>query len=154
MVGVSTSDEFDFELRSMVGHLIRVSQQVHHSLWSSEIGDIHLTSPQFAILHVLAQEQPLDQRTLGLRASLDRSTVAEIVSRLTLRGLLECTEDPGDGRKKRVALSQYGEEVHRSARVRAFQINEKLLEGVSTADKVSLTRILETIADKHQRSNS
>ena len=31
----SAASEFDldFELRSTVGHLIRVSQQVHYSLW-------------------------------------------------------------------------------------------------------------------------
>lgn len=152
MVEVSVTDEFDvdFELRSTVGHLIRVSQQVHYSLWSSHDGDMQLTSPQFAILHVLAHEQPLDQRTLGLRSSLDRSTVADIVSRLTRRGLLECSVDPKDGRRKRVMLSEHGLKTHQLAAISALEINESLLAPVSAADSISLLRILNQIAKYHE----
>lgn len=148
----SMASEFDldFELRSTVGHLIRVSQQVHYSLWSKKIDDIQLTSPQFAVLHVLAHEQPLDQRTIGLRSSLDRSTVADIVSRLVGRGLLESSDDPNDGRRKRIMLTELGRQIHQSAAVSALEINESLLSPVSTSDRLTLLAILNQIVRYHE----
>lgn len=152
MAQVSTGSEFDldFELRSTVGHLIRVSQQVHYSLWSNKVGDIQLTSPQFAVIHVLAHEQPLDQRTIGLRSSLDRSTVADIVSRLTRRGLLEYRVDPDDGRRKLIMLTKFGYQIHKVAAVSALEINESFLSSISTADRLSLHRILNQIVQHHE----
>ena len=47
-----------------------------------------ITSPQFAVLNALFLEPNIDQRTLGDRVALDRSTVAEIVARLTARKLI------------------------------------------------------------------
>lgn len=148
----SMASEFDldFELRSTVGHLIRVSQQVHYSLWWKKIDDIQLTSPQFAVLHVLAHEQPLDQRTIGLRSSLDRSTVADIVSRLVGRGLLESSDDPNDGRRKRIMLTELGRQIHQSAAVSALEINESLLSPVSTSDRLTLLAILNQIVRYHE----
>lgn len=148
----SMASEFDldFELRSTVGHLIRVSQQVHYSLWSKKIDDIQLTSPQFAVLHVLAHEQPLDQRTIGLRSSLDRSTVADIVSRLVGRGLVESSDDPNDGRRKRIMLTELGRQIHQSAAVSALEINESLLSPVSTSDRLTLLAILNQIVRYHE----
>ena len=127
-----------------------MSQQVHYSLWSKKIDDIQLTSPQFAVLHVLAHEQPLDQRTIGLRSSLDRSTVADIVSRLVGRGLLESSDDPNDGRRKRIMLTELGRQIHQSAAVSALEINESLLSPVSTSDRLTLLAILNQIVRYHE----
>ncbi len=147
---VTNKFDLDFELRNTVGHLIRVSEQVHYSLWSKKISEIQLTSPQFAVLHVLADEQPLDQRTIGLRASLDRSTVADIVSRLVRRGLVESGSDPNDGRRKRITLSELGRKIHQSAAVSALEINESLLSPVTTSERLSLLTILNKIVQYHE----
>ena len=85
----------------MVGFLIRVSQQVHYSLWNASDDVSGLTSPQFAVLHALAHQQPLDQTELGERASLDRSTLANIVTRLSARGFVART-----GRRRRTSQSR------------------------------------------------
>jgi DNA-binding MarR family transcriptional regulator len=139
----------DFELRDMVGHLIRVTQQVHFSLWGDGIGEDRLTSPQFAVLHVLAHQQPLDQRTVGDRASLDRSTVTDIVGRLVERGIVERTYDAADARRRLVQLTDHGLMVHRAAAIRASAINESLLEAIDDGERDSLLRILNKILDHH-----
>jgi MarR family transcriptional regulator, temperature-dependent positive regulator of motility len=139
----------DFELRDTVGHLIRVTQQVHFSLWGDGIGEDRLTSPQFAVLHVLAHQQPLDQRTVGDRASLDRSTVTDIVGRLVERGIVERTYDAADARRRLVRLTARGLMVHRAAAIRASAINESLLEAIDDGERDSLLRILNKILDHH-----
>lgn len=149
-MGDADEEQLDLELRTTVGHLIRVSQQVHHSLWSSQIGELQLTSPQFAVLYVLAQEPSMDQSVVGARASLDRSTVAEIVSRLVDRRLVYRAPDPHDGRRRRITISDVGRELQRRAVGRALVINESLLAAINSEDRESLLRILSQIVGYHE----
>jgi MarR family transcriptional regulator, temperature-dependent positive regulator of motility len=144
----TTSAAIDFEFGDMVGHLIRVSQQVHATLWSSAFGVHGLTSPQFAVLHVLAREDALDQTTLGERASLDRTTVAQIVTRLARRGFVARARDELDGRRNLVIMTNAGRSAHAAASRGAYEINETLLRSVSAEDRDVLVRVLgEIIAD-------
>ena len=124
------------------------SRFIIHS--GQKIDDVQLKSPQFAVLHVLTHEQPLDQRTIGLRSSLDRSTVADIVSRLVRRGLIESSDDPNDGRRKWIMRSELGRRIHQSAAVSALEINESLLFPVSTSEQLSLLAILNKIVHYHE----
>ena len=138
-----------FELGDMVGYLIRVSQQVHYSLWQS--GDVDgLTSPQFAVLHALAHEEPLDQTALGERASLDRTTVANIVTRLTRRGFVTRQRDRVDARRNLVMLTDAGRAAHGVALRGAYEINEKLLLSTTMKDREELVRILSKLIANHR----
>ncbi|MFJ9770935.1 MarR family winged helix-turn-helix transcriptional regulator [Kitasatospora sp. NPDC101157] len=98
-----------------IGYLIRVGQQVHTKLWSEHVG-AELTAPQFAVLDALELEPGADQRTVGELASLDKATMAEMVSRLVRRGLVQRRRDPSDGRRNLLSLSPAGQDLlHRSA---------------------------------------
>jgi DNA-binding MarR family transcriptional regulator len=76
-------------------------------LWNEEVSHT-ITSPQFAALNALYSEPNLDQRRLGQRISLDRSTMAEVVSRLHARGLIRTERDRHDGRRKTINLTPKG----------------------------------------------
>ena len=142
----------DFDLDTMVGYLIRVSQQVHYSLWNSARDVGGLTSPQFAVLHALAHEHPLDQTALGERTSLDRTTLAEIVTRLSKRGLVARTRDTEDGRRNLVTITDVGREVHDVAAVGAYEINERFLSAVPPEDRELLVRVLSQIIATHREN--
>src|ERR1700704_2335218 len=81
------------------GHLLRRALQVMNLLWAEEVSRT-ITSPQFAALNALHREPDIDQRPLGERISLDRSTMADVVARLTQRGAVEWARDARDGRRK------------------------------------------------------
>ncbi|MFJ6216056.1 MarR family winged helix-turn-helix transcriptional regulator [Streptomyces sp. NPDC092296] len=110
-----------------VGYLIRVAQQVHTRLWNEHVGP-EVTAPQFSVLDVLAHEPGIDQRTVGERASLDKATMAEMVSRLVRRGLLLRRRDPSDGRRNLLALSPAGHEVLRQCAPGVQTVQRLLLE--------------------------
>ncbi|GCD91156.1 MarR family winged helix-turn-helix transcriptional regulator [Nocardioides sp. LS1] len=150
----NNSGEFDFELVDQVGYLIRVSQQVHFALWNSSDDVGGLTSPQFAVLHNLAHNEPLDQTELGGLASLDRSTLANIVTRLAERGLVRRTRDTVDGRRNLVSLTPEGKAVHAGAVLGAYKINETLLTSMPESDRKSLLRILGTLISKHREAST
>ncbi len=89
------------------GHLLRRALQVMNVLWDKEVSHT-ITSPQFAALNALYREPRIDQVTLGQRISLDRSTAADVVSRLSSRGLVRSERDARDGRRKVISLTPKG----------------------------------------------
>ncbi|MFI5283355.1 MAG: MarR family winged helix-turn-helix transcriptional regulator, partial [Candidatus Dormibacterales bacterium] len=95
------------DLMQHPGHLLRRAVQAMNFLWDEEVSHT-ITSPQFAALNALYGEPGLDQQTLGRRISLDRSTVAEVVARLSGRGLIRTERDSRDGRRKVIKLTTKG----------------------------------------------
>ncbi|MFK8910939.1 MarR family winged helix-turn-helix transcriptional regulator [Streptomyces sp. YS-3] len=134
------------DLSSHPGHLARRLQQVHHLLWNTMVSE-QTTSPQFAVLNTLVAAPGLDQRTVGERVGLDRSTIAEVVSRLTRRGLLRKTRDPRDGRRSRLAVTEEGRAVHRELTVRTGRMNEVFLAPLDPAEQGVFLDLLRRVAD-------
>ena len=90
------------------GYLIRRAQQVHNTLWSERLATT-ITPPQFAVLTALSVEGGVDQRHLGEIASLDKSSVADVVARLTAQRWIERARDPHDGRRNLLRLAPAAE---------------------------------------------
>lgn len=134
------------DLSSHPGHLARRLQQVHHLLWNTMVSE-QTTSPQFAVLNTLVASPSLDQRSVGERVGLDRSTIAEVVSRLTRRGLLRKTRDPRDGRRSRLAVTDEGRAAHRELTARTARMNEVFLAPLDPAEQGVFLDLLRRVAD-------
>lgn len=91
-------------LSDFCGHLLRRAQQWHNALWFGEVGD-ECTTPQFAVLAVLAEHPGIDQRRLAEFVSLDSSSAADVVVRLTAKGWIIRRRDSADARRNLLALS-------------------------------------------------
>lgn len=140
---MSTSHE---DLRRHPGHLIRRAQQVHTWLWNAEVSS-EVTSPQFAVLYALRAEPDIDQKTLGERVSLDRSTTAEIAARLTGRGLVRRFRDPRDARRNLLRLTPLGLRTTGRLIARAARMNRMLVSVLSECEQAELLRMLNIVVD-------
>lgn len=129
----------------VVGYLIRVAQQVHTRLWT-EHASAELTAPQHAVLAALAEEPGIDQRTVGERASLDKATMAELVSRLVRRGLVLRRRDPADGRRNLLALSPAGAHLLDQVGAGVRQVQCQLLGPLEEAERERLVELLAAVA--------
>lgn len=127
------------------GHLIRCAQQVHTSMFADEF-DRELTGPQYAVLHVLAQWPGINQQTLGERAALDKSTVADLVARLVGKGWVVRQRDPADGRGRILQLSADAESAvgHLAPRVAAVQ--DRLLAPLRAPEREAFLHQLAQVA--------
>lgn len=134
------------DLSSHPGHLARRLQQVHYLLWNTMVSE-ETTSPQFAVLNTLVAAPGLDQRTVGERVGLDRSTIAEVITRLTRRGLLRKTRDPRDGRRSRLTVTDEGRAVHGELTVRTARMNEVFLAPLAPAEQSVFLDLLRRVAD-------
>lgn len=116
-------------LRMAPGHLLRRAERVHTREWTGLVGS-EPTSPQFALLSVVAWQPGIDQGTAGEIASLDSSTTADIVSRLVRKGWLYTQLDPTDRRRKHLHLERDSRTGLRSITRRAAKVQERLLKSL------------------------
>src|SRR5439155_2934014 len=131
------------------GHLIRRAQQALNLVWSEEVSKT-ITSPQFDVLNALFQEPNIDQRTLGDRVALDRSTVAEIVARLTARKLVYWNRHATDGRRKTIQLTARGERSLQELIPRTHRMTHRLVGALKPAEQAELLRLLTTMVRAHE----
>ncbi|MEU5635927.1 MarR family winged helix-turn-helix transcriptional regulator [Streptomyces rishiriensis] len=134
------------DLTSHPGHLARRLQQAHYLLWNTMVSE-EITSPQFAVLNALVAEPGLDQRTVGERVGLDRSTVAEVISRLTRRALLDKVRDPQDGRRFLLRLTEDGLRTHRRLTVRTARMNQVFLSPLSAEEQSLFLELIQRVSD-------
>ena len=145
------------DLHDHPGHLLRRAQQVHTWLWNAEVS-METTSPQFAVLDALRQEHDIDQKTIGERVSLDRSTTAEVLSRLASRQLIQRRRDQKDGRRNLIRLTRKGEQTLLDLVPRAVRMNHLLTSVLSDGERRTLldmlNRLVEADEDLRKRLES
>ncbi|WP_405824394.1 MarR family winged helix-turn-helix transcriptional regulator [Streptomyces sp. NBC_01390] len=134
------------DLSTHPGHLARRLQQAHYLLWNTMVSE-EITSPQFAVLNALVAEPGLDQRTVGERVGLDRSTVAEVVSRLGRRDLIDKVRDPEDGRRSLLRPTGEGVRTHRKLTVRTARMNQVFLAPLSAGEQTVFLDLIQRVAD-------
>jgi DNA-binding MarR family transcriptional regulator len=132
------------------GHLLRRAVQVMNVLWNEEVSHT-ITSPQFAALNALYCEPNLDQRTLGQRISLDRSTMAEVVSRLSARGLIRTERHPSDGRRKTINLTQKGLQSVKQLIPRTHAMTNRLVGPLDEKQRDDLLGLLTKVVGANER---
>ncbi|OLC49219.1 MAG: hypothetical protein AUH80_01660 [Chloroflexi bacterium 13_1_40CM_4_65_16] len=132
------------------GHLLRRAVQAMNLLWDEEVSHT-ITSPQFAALNALYGEPNLDQRTLGLRISLDRSTMAEVVARLSARGLIGTERDTRDGRRKTITLTTKGLHAVQQLIPRTHAMTARLVGPLDARQRDELLRLLTEVVRANER---
>lgn len=95
-------------LWSRPGYLIRRLHQIHCALFLEELREANLTPVQYGLLTALAFRGELDQGSLAEELGLDRTTAAEVLSRLEKRGLVSRKPNPRDRRARLAKITRRG----------------------------------------------
>lgn len=138
------------DLMDHPGHLARRLQQASYQLWNAVVSE-EITAPQFVVLNVLAASPDIDQRTLAERASLDRSTTAEVVSRLARRGLLERVRDEGDRRRNVLQLTPAGVSALAELGAKTAVMNRMLLAPLSAQEQQLFLALMQRLVEAGER---
>jgi DNA-binding MarR family transcriptional regulator len=129
------------EFRNAPGHLARRALQLHNALWLKHVGET-LTPLQYAVLTALELEPGIDQRTLGQRVALDKSTIADMVARLSRRGLIARSSDAADARRKLLRLTDDGRALLYEVAPAVFTIGSEMLSPLSPPEREEFLRLL------------
>jgi DNA-binding MarR family transcriptional regulator len=145
-----TSEHPAEDLMLHPGHLLRRALQAMNQLWDHEVSHT-ITSPQFAALNALYGEPAIDQRTLGERISLDRSTMAEVVARLSARGLITTARDSQDGRRKTIRLTPKGVATLQHLIPRTHEMTRRLVGALDAKEREEMLRLLTAVVRSNER---
>src|SRR5690606_2096457 len=108
-------------------HLMHRVLQLALDIYAEETGPAGLTQRQFAVLEAVSQKSGLTQTDLVRATGIDRSTLADLVARLTTKGLLDRVQSTIDARAKAVSLSAAGEAALDAARPRVEAADKRIL---------------------------
>jgi MarR family transcriptional regulator, lower aerobic nicotinate degradation pathway regulator len=127
------------------GHLVRLAQQRHTQLWSEEFGG-DLTGPQYAVIASVGSDGGSIQRIVGERASLDKSSTADVVARLQSQGWLRLSRDPADGRRKCVNLTPLARTALPEVTRRVGLVQQRLLDPVAPGQRAAFVQVMTKVA--------
>ena len=108
-------------------HLMHRVLQLALDIYAEEAGPDGLTQRQFAVLEAVSVRSGLTQTDLVKATGIDRSTLADLVARMTAKGLLERERSALDARAKAVRLSPAGEAALEAARPRVEAADKRIM---------------------------
>jgi DNA-binding MarR family transcriptional regulator len=114
-------------LAASPSHLMHRALQLALDIYSDEAGADGLTQRQFAVLEAVSQKSGLTQTELVRATGIDRSTLADLVSRMTTKGLLDREKSTLDARAKAVRLSEQGQTALDAARPRVEAADKRIM---------------------------
>lgn len=138
------SEPAELEPQRHIGYLIRRAQQRHVALWA-RIVSTEISSVQYSILVVLDRRGEASQRDLCDEVDLDRSTVADLVSRMQKRGLVTRQRSSDDARRNIVTLTARGLAERRRLQPLVAQANRELTAPLADGDRETLRRTLHAV---------
>jgi len=94
-----------FALQAAPGHLLRRCHQRSEELFAQAIGAEGPTRQQIALLVTACQHPDASQAELVNLTGIDKNTLAQMIKRLTSRGLLEQRRAQRDGRTNAITAT-------------------------------------------------
>jgi DNA-binding MarR family transcriptional regulator len=114
-------------LWSRVGYLVRRLHQIHNAIFVEECRQFGITPVQYGLLTALHYYPGSDQVNLGREVGIDRTNVADVLERLSDRGLVRRERSQRDRRSMIAFLTPEGEKVHEQGRACMMRAQERLL---------------------------
>src|SRR3954470_23064164 len=144
--------ELRLPLWSRPGYLIRRLHQIHCALFLEECKASSLTPVQYGLLTALAARGVLDQVSLAEELGLDRTTVAQVLSRLESRKLVARKPSQLDGRARLASITPRGRSLM-STMYRGMQrAQDRLCATLERSERAAfmatLTRLIEANNEK------
>ena len=125
-------------------HLLHRAQQLSEILFEAEVG-ADVTPRQFAVLTAVAEKEGLSQPGIVQRTGIDRSTLADMVRRLTKKGLLQRRRNKKDTRAYVLKLTEDGQKVLRRMTPLAMNVDRRIMEATGGDKQKFLERLQDMI---------
>lgn len=119
------------------------------AIFLKECAAEQVTPIQWGILTIAAATSNIGHIDIADELGLDRSNVANVVDRLTRRGLLKQNASKLDRRKKSIKITPAGRKLMGSLERKAQRAQRRLLEGLSTAERHTFMTLLQLLIEQN-----
>lgn len=134
-------------LHSTSGHLLRRAQQRAVEIFIQAAGEDGLRPPQFALLLAAYQNPEANQSELVRLTGIDRSTAADMITRLSARGLVIRGRTKGDGRANRVTVTPAGVAALEATADAVAEVEERIMAPLPAAARSAFLEQLRRLTD-------
>ncbi len=134
--------------KSLLHRLHRASQVVSEK-YARKLGDSDLTIRQLVVLSAIADAGNPSQTNIVAATGVDRSTLADIVKRLLMRGYLTRRRSKLDARAYAVKLTDEGRSALLSAAPVLHRVESEMLTSIPAKKREELFALLDAIADQY-----
>ncbi|MGD9814089.1 MAG: MarR family winged helix-turn-helix transcriptional regulator [Hyphomonadaceae bacterium] len=130
-----------FKLAVSPSHLLHRAEQLAAVRFTQLVGS-SVTLRQFAVLAAIAESPGLSQAELSAATGVDRSTLADMMSRMQKRGWITRTTSPKDARAHSVRLAASGVTILAAATQHARAADAAVLDLLPRAKRRSFLNTL------------
>lgn len=85
-----------------------------------------LSIPEWRLVAVIAEAEPITQAEIGERTRMDKVTVSRAAIALVERGLLTRAPNPGDKRSHHLSLTTHGRDLYASVAPKALELERTI----------------------------
>ena len=128
-------------------HMLHRALQLALDIYTEETGAGAVTQRQFAVLAAAATGDGLTQSSLVKMTGIDRSTLADMVSRMTDKSLLSRQRSTTDARANTVALTAEGQAVLEALRPKVMQADRRILDKISAGKREGFLKLLHALVE-------
>lgn len=118
----------NFRLENILSHLLRRAHFRAEEIFAAEFSAESITPRQKAALVILYHNPGLNQNGLADRLFMDRNTVAEMVRRLVLNGLVQRTPSKDDQRAYQLFLAPDGARLLNAVMPRDMEVERRIAD--------------------------
>jgi DNA-binding MarR family transcriptional regulator len=146
----------DPELRQLItrmplwrrpGYLVRRLNQIHYALFFEECAEFDITPVQYGILTTLSLKPGADQHSIAQDVGIDRTNVADVLSRLARRGLVRRQRGQEDRRTFLTWLTPEGAALTKAMLGAMRRAQERLLAPLDAAERENFLATLLRLID-------
>jgi DNA-binding MarR family transcriptional regulator len=131
-------------------HVLHRATQSADSIFHTTIGD--LTTRQLAVLEAVAVHDGASQMILTQVTGIDRSTISDLIKRLTRKRLLQRRRTAADARAYAVKLTDEGHRVLRKSGPVVKAVDERVLASLPAARREPFLSSLRSVIEKLETS--
>lgn len=127
----------------------RVNQIANES-FAATLGTSQITARQVQVLAAIEQHEGASQTRIVEVTGVDRSTLADIVRRLQMNGLIVRRRSKDDARAYVLKLSEGGRQVLSNGKPALATVEKSLLSPLPAKDRAILVDYLSTMVEAHE----
>jgi len=148
------SDSDHNSLNSSPSHLLHRVLQIALDQYGSEVGEGGLTQRQYALLKAIDDHKGPDGKSLSamsqtdlvVATGIDRSTLADMVTRMTTKGLLMREKSTSDARANLISLSDQGKAALIEIAPKVAKADDAILALLSPPKREGFVKLLRKLA--------
>ena len=128
-------------------HMLHRALQLALDIYNAETGPGAVTQRQFAVLAAAATADGLTQSSLVKLTGIDRSTLADMVARMTDKSLLSRQRSATDARANTVVLTPQGRAVLEAVRPKVMSADLQILDRLPAAKREGFMKLLHALVE-------